>query len=94
METETREPTAEIVPIAPRRRPRDTQARFAKRLSKLSLEALDCLEEIMTDEGAKAADRISAAKLTLDVMGRRGDSDDEDGVARVIIEGIEKPLVE
>ncbi|MCR5809376.1 MAG: hypothetical protein K6G56_07420 [Clostridiales bacterium] len=39
-----------------------------KRLAKLSNTALDCLEDILTDDTAKTADRISAVKLTFELM--------------------------
>ena len=45
-----------------------------KRLSKLSHTALDCLEDILTDESAKTADRISAVKLTFDIVKQQSQS--------------------
>ena len=46
----------------------------------------------MTDCGAKAADRIAAAKLTFDVLQRQGDRPDDGEPVRVIIEDAEPEL--
>lgn len=74
---------------AKKRAPRYSQDRLARRLAKLSFEAVDCLEQIISDPSAKAADRLSAAKLAFDLSARQGAKpDDEPGTLRVIFEGV------
>ena len=57
-----------------------------KRLSKLSHTALDCLEDILTDESAKTADRISAVKLTFDIAKQQAPAPETPDAIRVIFE--------
>ena len=69
--------------------------RLKKRMSRLALEAADCLEEIMTDGDAKAADRIAAAKLTFEVYNRQGQiPEPADSSIRVIFEDMPREFAE
>ena len=78
-------------PSSPARRGRYSRyspERLKKRLSRLEFKAIDCLEEILADASAKAADRISAAKLSFDVAQRQSASEPaSDGIVHVIFEG-------
>lgn len=69
-------------------RPRGAK-KLSRRLMKLAGTALDALEVILTDENAKSADRISAAKLTFDLLSKElGEFGPEDGgTVRVVFEG-------
>ena len=68
-------------------RPRGAK-KLSRRLMKLAGTALDALEGIMTDESAKSADRIAAAKLTFDLLSKElGEFAPEDGTVRVVFEG-------
>lgn len=59
-------------------RERTQAGKLSRRLKKLTGTALDALEEILTDDAVKAADRISAAKLTFDMLLReRGQAESE-----------------
>ena len=54
------------------------------------------MEDILTDDSVKAADRLSAVKLTFDIMKQRS-ADAEpvtDGVVRVIFDGAPKEWAE
>ena len=74
---------------------RTGEAKLKRRLAKLTNTALDALEEILEDSDAKAADRISAAKLTFDILKQSTGRDGaEDGVVRVVFDGIPKEYAE
>ena len=71
------------------------EVKLKRRIGRLTKTALDALESILADDGAKAADRISAAKLAFELARQSSDRPDpEDGVVRVIFEGAEKELAE
>ena len=84
-------PPAAVPSLPPARRGRYSRyspERLKKRLSRLEFKAIDCLEEILADASAKAADRISAAKLSFDVAQRQSASEPaSDGIVHVIFEG-------
>ncbi|MBO4563502.1 MAG: hypothetical protein J5772_07815 [Clostridia bacterium] len=61
--------------------------KLRRRLKRLSEASLICLEEILTDSACKAADRISAVKLTFELMKQLAAEPTDDGALRVIIEG-------
>ena len=84
----------EIAAAGPEKR--SGAVKLRRRLTKLAGTALDSLEDVLTDEGAKAADRISAVKLTFELLNRQTAPKDEgsDGVLRVVFDGIEKELAE
>lgn len=74
---------------------RSGTAKLTRKLGKLAQTALDCLEEILTDDSAKPADRISAVKLTFELMRQQPQKPDEDdGVIKVVFEGIPRELAE
>ena len=76
---------------------RTGSAKLSRRITKLAGTALDTLEEILTDEEVKASDRISAVKLTFDILRQQTSGPEafpEGGTVRVVIEGIEKELCE
>ena len=78
-----------------RRYPRYSEERLRRRLGRLRSAAMDCLEEIMKDGDAKAADRIAAAKLTFDAAGRQGAAEPEPGgVIRVLFDGMPEEYAE
>ncbi|MCR5611417.1 MAG: hypothetical protein K6F68_06270 [Clostridiales bacterium] len=70
--------------------------RLKTRMSRLSDTAFDALEVILTDESVKPADRLAAIKLTFDLANKCAvqDAPAENGVLRVVFEGIEKELAE
>ena len=71
--------------------------RLTRRINKLAGTALDTLEEILTDESVKSADRISAVKLTFDILRQqtaKPEAEPESGPVRVIIEGMDRELCE
>lgn len=71
------------------RRERAAGGKLDRRLKKLTCTALDALEEILTDDSVKPADRISAAKLTFDMLYReagRTEAEPPDTV-KVVFEG-------
>lgn len=72
------------------------EKKLARRLAKLTNEAIDCLEEILTDKEAKPADRIAAAKLAFDAAGRKSAEPEpvSDGTLRVIFDGCPKEYAE
>ncbi len=81
--------------MKPERRAGTTK--LGRRINKMSFTALDTLEEILTDDSAKAADRLSAVKLTFDILRQqeqRGDDGSEGPVRAIVVEGIERPLCE
>lgn len=77
-------------------RGRTAERKLARRLSKLTDKAIDCLEEILTDGSVKPADRIAAAKLAFDAAGKRAAEPEpvSDGVLRVIFDGCPKEYAE
>ena len=64
--------------------------RLGKKLDRLQFAAVDCLAAILADNEVKPADRISAAKLTFDIVKSRGASGPESGESElhVIFDGI------
>ncbi len=71
--------------------------KLSRRINKLSFTALDTLEEVLTDDSAKAADRLSAVKLTFDILRQQEAHESEfpEGPFRaIIIDGIERSLCE
>lgn len=82
------------IPLRPEKKAGSTK--LSRRLIKLGNTALDCLEDILTDEGVKAADRISAVKLTFEIMKQRSAEAEpaSDGTVRVIFDGIPKEWAE
>ncbi len=76
---------------------RSANAKLSRRVVKVAGTALDVLEEIMTEEGVKTGDRISAVKLAFDIL-KQQTADEElssgDGVYQVVIHGMEQPLCE
>ena len=86
---------AEAVSAAPgARRTRYSARRFRSRLNALSMAAVDCLEEIITDSSAKPADRVSAAKLAFDAAGKQPARTETDGVLRVLFDGMPQEYAE
>lgn len=76
---------------------RTGSVKLGRRINKLANTALDTLEEVLTDDSVKAADRISAVKLTFDLLRQqeaRTDAEAEGGTVRVVIEGIDRELCE
>lgn len=74
---------------------RGSGAKLTKRLIKTAGAALDTLEEILTDEGVKAGDKLAAVKLTFDILKLNASEDiiPESGPVRaIVIDGIEPPL--
>ena len=71
-------------------------AKLDRRLTKLAQTALDSLEEVLTDDSAKAADRISAVKLTFELLARRTAAapPPEANVLHVHFDGTERALCE
>ena len=65
-------------------------------MKRLSKAALDALEEILSNENVKPADRLSAIKLTLDLAAKVSEKEppEESGVLRVVFEGIDRELAE
>ncbi len=72
------------------------EAKLTRRLTKLANTALDSLEDVLTDEGVKAADRISAVKLTFELLARRSSpaAAPEGDLLLVRFEGIENELAQ
>lgn len=69
--------------------------KMKRRLDRLADAAFTALEEILLDGGAKAADRISAAKLALDASKQFfADPGQDSGVVRVIFDGIPEEYAE
>lgn len=94
--TEALEKAPIALPVPARRsRRKYSQEQLKKKLNRLQFAAIDCLSEILSDGGAKAADRISAAKLAFDAADRRSASGCETpGVMRVVIEGMPEEFAE
>ncbi len=68
---------------------RTRRIRISTRLRRLTHTALDCLDSILRDDTAKAADRISAAKLTLDIaLKQTQPTDKKDGTLTVVFENL------
>jgi len=79
----------------PRQAPVRRGARkLAKRLAKLTDTALDSLEEILTDGAVKPADRLNAVKLAFDIAKSKQDIVPDDGVIRVVLEGVPEEWAE
>lgn len=70
--------------------------RLKTRLIRLSSDALDALEFVLTDADVKTSDRLSAIKLTFDLVSKYAadDSPAERGTLRVVFDGVEKELAE
>ncbi|MBO4385302.1 MAG: hypothetical protein J5854_07815 [Clostridia bacterium] len=66
------------------------------RVNRLSKAALDALEEILSDGSVKPADRLSAVKLTFDLISKAAEreSSADNGILRVVFEGIDRELAE
>ncbi|MBR0134645.1 MAG: hypothetical protein IJM18_00460 [Clostridia bacterium] len=74
---------------------RAPSAKLSRRLAKLTNTALDCLEEILTDESVKSSDRITAVKLTFDIVKQQAKPEDApSGEVKVVFEGIPKEWAE
>lgn len=66
-----------------------------RRMTKLTKTAIDCLEAILADEGAKTADRISAAKLAIDIAKQHtSEHAPDDSTVYVVFEGFPKEFAE
>ena len=86
-------PENELSVIRPEKRA--ASSKLSRRLTKLTNTALDCLEEILTDESAKSSDRITAVKLTFDLVKQQTKPEDtSSGEVKVIFEGIPREWAE
>ena len=81
------EKTNELTVMKPEKR--TGAVKLSRRMSKLMNTALDTLEDILTDDGVKAADRISAAKLAIETVNRHEGKQEPEvsGPIRVIFDG-------
>ncbi len=91
MDTYNTETADEAAPLQTSAR-RTVRERYSTRMRRLSQTALNCLESILTDDTAKAADRIAAAKLALDAASKQASptrtAGAEDGALTVVFEGM------
>lgn len=90
------EALTELTDIRTPKRTASGEKKLQRRLVKLTNVALDCLEDILTDEGVKAADRISAAKLAFELARQQAQEPEpvSDGVIKVIFDGCPKEYAE
>ena len=83
---------SEVKPERARRR-----RSITKRMEQLAQTALDTLELILNDNSVKAADRISAVKLTFDILkqqsAKNAEQDGDSGVIKVVFEGITEEIL-
>ena len=69
--------------------------KLARRIAKLTDTALDSLEEILTDGAVKPADRLNAVKLAFEIAkAKQQDAAPDDGVIRVVLEGVPEEWAE